>query len=215
MDRLQALSPLPLTLTWHENRSTYLSIRKQRTHLHLRLHRLFLEAPTPVLEALIQMALNRRDRKARGIVRSMAHLYFSQHQIAAAPLSSQGAVYNLQSIYEGIKKRYFPDDLTVSIGWSRKNPPRRKYRSITFGTYNRHSSQIRINRLLDDARVPLYFVEFIVYHEMLHDVCPVSMDREGRCRMHTREFRAKEKLFEQYEAAKLWEKTSLQFFSKK
>ncbi len=83
---------------------------------------------------------------------------------------------------------------------------------MTFGSYDKHRNQIRINPLLDDAAVPLYFVEFIVYHEMLHAVCPAKIDSRGAIRSHTREFRMQEKQFAEYDDAKEWEKTSLKFF---
>jgi len=212
-ERLQALCPIPLQIIWHENRTTYLTIRKERGTLFLRLHRLFLQAPTPVLEALIRMALKKRDKDARTIVRKMAHLYFSQNRMAADPLPTQGVHYDLLSILDQVRIRYFSPDLAPAIGWT---PSRLgKCRSITFGSYDRHSHQIRINRLLDDPQVPLYFLEFIVYHELLHAVIPSRVDSAGRCRFHTAEFRQKEKLFHHFEEVKAWEKNCLVFFKKR
>ncbi len=212
-ERLQALCPIPLQIVWHENKSTYVTIRKERGTLFLRLHRLFLQAPTPVLEALIRMSLKRRDKDACTIVRKMAHLYFSQTKVPADELPSTGLHYDLLTILDQVKTRYFSSLQDPSIGWT---PSRvRKYRSITFGTYDRHSHQIRINRLMDDPEVPLYFLEFIVYHELLHAVCPSRIDAAGRCCFHTAEFRQKEKLFHHFEAAKEWEKKSLIFFKKR
>lgn len=207
---IQSLCPLPLTLIWHENRRIYFSAQQKKKHLTLRLHRLFLDAPTPVLEALIQMALY-KDPKSRMIVRKMAHLYFSRNRIAAKPLFSLGAVYDLQEIYDRLKQDHFEPGFDASIGWS---PFARhsRFRSLTFGTYDRHLHQIRINPLLDDRGVPLYFLEFIVYHEMLHAVCASFIDNAGRCRVHTPEFREKEKRFPFYGAAKEWEKKSLNYF---
>lgn len=212
-DRLQALCPIPIQIVWHENKTTYLSFRKERGTLFLRLHRLFLQAPTPVLEALIRMSLKRKDKDACTIVRKMAHLYFSQNHAPADILPTKGSHYDLLAILEQVKKQYFSSLLDPSIGWT---PSRvRKCRFITFGTYNRHCHQIRINRLLDDPEVPLYFLEFIVYHELLHAVCPSKIDAAGRCCFHTAEFRQKEKLFHDFEAAKEWEKKSLNFFKRK
>jgi len=210
---LQALSPLPLDFTWHENRSVYLSIRKERGRLSLRLHRLFQEAPTPVLEALIQMAL-KKDKSARVVVRKMAHLYFLQNKAEPAPLLAQGKHFDLQAIYERLKGLYFAKDYQASIGWSEKEH-RGKFRFITFGTFDRQRSQIRINSLLDDPEVPLHFVEFIVYHEMLHGTCASKFDSAGRCRVHTAEFRQKERAFPHFAEAKEWEKGCLKFFKKR
>jgi len=207
---LQAICPLPLDFIWHENMSVYLSMKKEKGRLKLRLHRLFQEAPTPVLEALIRMALN-KDKTSRVVVRKMAHLYFLQNRGEPKILSAQGQYFDLQAIYERLKAQYFSQNYQASIGWSERSQSG-KFRFITFGTFDRHRSQIRINPLLDDPEVPLHFVEFIVYHEMLHGTCASKFDAAGRCRVHTAEFRRKEREFPLYKEAKEWERGCLKFF---
>lgn len=211
MKRLEELCPIPLQVTWHENKRIYLSVLKSRGSLHLRLHRLFYNAPTPVLEALIRYAL-KKEPQARAIVRQMAHLYFSQTQIPAEPLSPFGSTYNLQEVFD----RLFPllPIPETTIGWSNRTHSG-KFRSITFGTYDKQCRQIRINPLLDDPAVPPYFLEYIVYHEMLHAICPTEMDAAGRCSIHTKEFRQKERQYPRYKEAKEWAKNSLKFFKKR
>jgi hypothetical protein len=207
--KLAKLSPLPLHLEWHENRSFFLSFRKIRGALHLRLHRLFTKAPSPVLEALLAYSL-KGDRHAGTIVRQMAHLYFSQKQIEPDALLTKGKVFDLHKVRDRVKAKYFPD-LEVAIGWS-THARAGAFRCITFGSYDKHRNQVRINPLLDDAEVPAHFLEFIVYHEMLHAVCLPRIDARGRIHSHTREFRALEKKFSEFQAAKEWEKKSLTFF---
>jgi hypothetical protein len=209
--RLHELAPCPLHLIWHENKTTYLSVKKERRRLSLRVHRLFFDAPTPVLEALLHYAL-KGDRDSLAILKQMAHLHFSQNHIAPDPLSSQGKIYDLQEILD--RSRQIIPVADVSIGWSNRRT-KSKFRSMTFGTYDKHSRQIRIHPLLDDPDVPLYFLEFIVYHELLHAVCPSKMDIEGRCSVHTREFRDRERQFPRFHEAKEWEKTSLKYFKRK
>lgn len=211
MHRLEACSPLPLDLVWHENKSTYLSVKKERGKLYLRLHRLFYDAPTPVLEALIRYAI-RRDLSAYAVVKQMAHLHFSQTYIKAEELSPIGSTYHLQEIYDRYLSQIPIEN--VSIGWSKRTRQGR-FRSITFGTFDKHCRQIRLNPILDDPQVPLYFVEFIVYHEMLHALCPSTIDTSGRCSIHNRAFKEKERQFPHYKEAKEWEKTSLTFFKKR
>lgn len=210
-ERLCALSPLPLQVIWHENKSVYLRIAKNRQRLCLRLHRLFEQAPTPVLQALICYALT-RDAKSKAVIRQMAHLHFSKTRAHPQPLASRGSTYDLQKIFDEIRDP-FPSVASqgVSIGWSIARK-RGHFRSITFGTYDSLRRQIRIHPLLDDPDVPLYFLQFIVYHEMLHALFPPTMDRKGRCSIHSAEFRAKERQFPHYFQAKVWGKGSLEFF---
>ncbi len=209
--RLEELAPCPITLVWHENKATYLSVRKERGCLHFRLHLLFKNAPTPVLEALLAFGL-KRDKKARTIIRQMAHLHFSNTTVDVKPLRAQGAVYNLQEIFDKMNEGLKIKD--VSIGWSDRARTG-KFRSMTFGTFDHHGRQIRIHPLLDDVEVPLYFLEFIVYHEMLHAVYPTVMDAMGRCSIHSKEFKEKERQFPDFKKAKEWEKASLIFFRKR
>jgi hypothetical protein len=209
--RLQELSPVPLKITWHENKSVYFAVKKERKGFSFRVHRLFYDAPTPVLEALIGYA-TKKDKASRAIIKQMAHLHFSQTVSRAEPLDPVGEVYNLQEIYDQFKDVLGVEG--INIGWSNRKRGG-KFHSITFGTYDKHCRQIRINPLLDDLQVPLYFVEFIVYHEMLHAVCPSRIDTHGRCFVHTEEFRQKERQYPHFAKAKEWEKKSLMFFKKK
>lgn len=209
--RLQEFCPMPLDLVWHENKRIYLSVKKKGGRLHLRAHRLFYDAPTPVLQALIQYAL-KRSPEARAMIRQMAHLHFSQTHVPAEPLEQRGNIYNLQEILDRIRLLLPVEN--VSIGWSNRIRLG-NFSSMTFGIYDKYRRQIRIHPLLDDPEVPLYFLEFIVYHEMLHAVCPTKMDGCGRCSIHTREFKEKERQFPHYKRAKEWAKTSLTFFKKR
>lgn len=212
-EELQKLSSCPLRITWHENKTNYLRAALQRRVLHLHLHRLFLEAPSPVLEALIRFALKGKEED-RAVVRKMAHLFFSNHRAPAVSLNPVGAAYNLKNIFASHEEVYFFQKIEAAIGWS-VMPNYRKYRSITFGSYDRVRSQIRINPMLDSLEVPSYFVEFIVYHEMLHAVCLPILTTDGKSRAHTAEFRRREKLFPYFQEAKEWELKSFAYFKKK
>ncbi|MBU6446325.1 MAG: hypothetical protein KGQ49_02875, partial [Verrucomicrobia bacterium] len=146
-------------------------------------------------------------------IRQMAHLHFSHTVVPARALLAAGHIYDLQEIFDRMRT-FVPIGEGVSIGWS-ESRRRGNLRSITFGTFNPHTRQIRIHPILDDAEVPLYFLEYIVYHEMLHALCPSKMDVCGRCKVHTREFREKERQFPRFEEAKRWEKGWNSFFKKR
>lgn len=210
---LKSLSPIPLMISWHENKSSYLFIRKERRAIFVRLHRLFERASIPVLDALIRYIL-KNDQKAKPILRKTVYAYFSNQRIPSDVLITKGRVYDLQVTYEKLKKQFFMPDYDAAIGWS-KVISKTRFRHITFGSYDRYRHQIRIHPFLDDSAVPPYFLEFIIYHEMLHAVCEPQIDALGHSRSHTREFRQKEKLFPQYREAKEWEKNSLIFFKKR
>ena len=210
--RLYSLAKYPLKLTWHENKTTYLTVRKEKSVLHLRLHRLFFHAPTPILEALLLYAA-KRDREAGGKIKQMAHLYFSSLVLEPSLMNSQGKVYNLQEILDRMQV-FMPIKVeNISIGWSKRSRVG-SFRSITYGTFNRCTREICIHPILDQSEVPLYFLEFIVYHELLHAIYPSKMDGKGKCQIHSKEFKEQEELFPRFKLAKEWEKKSLEFFKR-
>ncbi|MEK6726422.1 MAG: SprT-like domain-containing protein, partial [Deltaproteobacteria bacterium] len=117
---------------------------------------------------------------------------------------TSGKYYDLLNIFESINRAYFEGSVSSTITWGNKSP-RYAARKRTLGSYSSHTNAIRINPLLDNSRVPLYFVEFIVYHEMLHAYIGVT-NKNGRRSIHSKEFREGEKVFKDYEKAIAWEK---------
>ena len=213
-DRLQALCPYPLRVRIHENRSSYATAQKKGGRIiDLSIHRLFLYASTPVLQALIRFATH-QDIRAKATLRQMAHLYFTRIEPPVPDFALSNALgkeVDLQALYDQLNESFFNNEVKVPIAWF-EIPKYRTYRRVTFGCYDRTIPLIRINRLLDHSSLPLLFVEFIVYHEMLHTVCETKIDARGRMWVHTQEFRRREALHSQYPFAKKWEKQSIKLF---
>jgi predicted metal-dependent hydrolase len=79
---------------------------------------------------------------------------------------------------------------------------------MRFGVYCPETRHIRIHPALDQAFVPRYFVEFIVYHELLHHVMP-AVQVGGRYYAHTEAFRQRERAFPRYAEAVAWRQRHL------
>ena len=62
---------------------------------------------------------------------------------------------------------------------------------------------ITISKTLDAADVPEWFVEFILFHEMLHIKHPARLVK-GRRQYHTNAFRTDEQRFHRYQEAQDW-----------
>ena len=77
------------------------------------------------------------------------------------------------------------------------------------GSYSSDSKVIRIHPALDQSRVPRYFVEWIVFHEMLHHVHRARRGPDGRRCVHTPEFLEHERRFYAFERAQRWENENL------
>ena len=60
--------------------------------------------------------------------------------------------------------------------------------------------------------VPKWFLEYVLYHEMLHSVVPEETDSAGRRRVHTEEFNRREQAFPRYRRARQWEAENLARF---
>lgn len=197
-------------LSVHDNRSTMISFRREPPLLKLRVHHLFLSAPPPIVQALADYA--GRGRRAAG--RLLDDYIAERHgHIRAEPrrravLHARGKSFDLNDIFERLNRLHFQDTIRARIGWGR-NTGKRRRKSIRLGVYDHRAREIRIHPALDRPDVPLFFVEYIVYHEMLHQVFPSARD-SGRHVHHPRAFRDRERAFPRYAAAIEWEKANLQ-----
>ena len=195
-----------LTLT--DNRTSMLSIKKERERPTLRIHRIFLEAEEAVIQAVADFIKNRKA--ARPVLQDFIRRRSSSLKSRAArkaPLRTDGVCHCLATLFDKVNAAYFHGEVTASITWGRR-VVRRRTRRVTLGSYCRDSRTIRINPMLDRKTVPGFFLEYIIYHEMLHATLdPVITN--GRRAVHFREFRRREKQFAAYEQAVIWEKEHL------
>jgi hypothetical protein len=204
----EAGRPLRLVLT--DNRSVLLSVRRRTGELLLRLHRMFLHAPGCVVSALARN-IRRRGRAADGEVRRFMNT--NLHRVRRSPrgmppLVSCGRVFDLAAVYADINARFFRGELRVPITWGR-GVGRARRGGLTFGSYDPVLSLIRIHPVLDRPAVPRFFLESVVYHEMLHHHMGGVPDRAGRTVYHTRAFREAEARFPRYRESLDWEKANL------
>ena len=94
-------------------------------------------------------------------------------------------------IYDRLNARFFGGALRVPLTWGRGSGRARRG-GLTFGSYDPVLGLIRIHPVLDRRDVPLYFLESVVYHEMLHHHLGGVPDRAGRTVYHSRAFREAE-----------------------
>jgi hypothetical protein len=206
--RREAGRSVRLTVT--ENRSVLLSFRKREESVEVRLHRMFLHAPMKVVRAVAR-GLRRSNRSADGEVRRFMNE--NLHRVRKVPKSfppmqTVGRAYDLQDIYDRLNGRFFGGHLRVPLTWGRGSGRARRG-GLTFGSYDPVLSLIRIHPVLDMREVPLYFIESVVYHEMLHHHLGGTPDRAGRTVYHSRPFREAEARYPFHRAALAWEKANL------
>ncbi len=127
-------------------------------------------------------------------------------------LQHEGTHFDLRPIFDRLNERYFRGRLRgykVMWGRRRKHRPREYF---VFGTIQEEDRVIRINPLLGQPFVPLWFLQYVLYHEMLHSVVPDESVRGGRRRVHTEEFNRREREFRNYCRARRWEEENLSRF---
>jgi hypothetical protein len=194
-----------ISLTFTNNATSMISVKTRGSGTDVRIHRVFLGAKTPVIDEIADFIKRGRGKTpfVRAFIRQNKGLLRTAPQRRKS-LRATGEWHDLVNICRKINAEYFNDRVTAGITWGVRNH-RRAARRRTLGSYNRDAGLITINPLLDRRTVPCYFVEFIVYHEMLHADMGVKISN-GRRLVHTGEFRARERLFREYARAIAWEK---------
>jgi hypothetical protein len=64
---------------------------------------------------------------------------------------------------------------------------------------------VRIHPVLDQPAVPVWFVRYVLFHELLHAVLPPRRGRGSRWIHHGAEFRRRERDYADYARAIAWE----------
>jgi hypothetical protein len=203
-----------LALAITDNRYTMISVRRDKGRVfRVRLHHMFVDAPPLVARALARyIALNDADA-SRELGR-----HIEENQIVIRRASSRrptpitvetrGNIFDLQEIFADLNSRYFGEQIDARITWGPRGGRRRRRTSIKMGSYSVEDRLIRIHPALDRRWVPRFFLEWIVYHEMLHQKHHIPVVG-GRRQFHTPEFMAEEATFEHFDRARRWERENL------
>jgi len=198
----------PVSLTLTSNSTRMLSFHRNGKGTSVRLQRIFLAAGRDVISEIADFI--KRGRGDTPLVRKFLRERaptIVERKPRRTETRIQGACHDLQDVYDRINREYFGGSVSCLITWGAKSR-RRSVRKRTLGSYSSHTNTIRINPVLDRKTVPLYVIEFILYHEMLHADLGVTL-RNGRRSVHSREFRGLERLFSQYNEVIAWERRSL------
>jgi len=200
---------LDLRLT--ENRYTIISVQRGRECYRVRVHRMFAGVEPRLVRALARYVVH-NDQRASGLLSD----FIERHQRQIRPklsvprrtvLRTRGRFYDLRAVLDRLNSRYFDGKLDLRITWgtARRRQPQR---SIKVGTYLVEDRLIRVHPVLDQELVPRYFLDWIVFHEMLHGKHAILRVGGRRC-FHPPEFEREEKQFPDYGRARLWEKANL------
>lgn len=199
-----------VSVTLTDNRYTMISVRRLRRQrrYEVRLHYMFADTD-PVITRALARYITQNDAQASRILgdfidQNSGHIRGRARQKPAQVIFTAGEVHDLRSIFDEVNARYFANKIEAAITWGTRTGRPRRRNSIKMGSYAVEDRLIRIHRSLDREFVPRFFVAWIVFHEMLHQVHDIRVIN-GRREFHSKEFLADEAMFEHYHTAKRWE----------
>lgn len=215
--RLRAHVPrgeVKVTLT--SNRYTMISVRRApRGHgpksYDVRLHCMFADADPVIVKALARyVADNDRDasRVLGDFIDANADAVRGKKKPTSPVLITTGDHHDLRTIFDDLNARYFDNTIDAAITWGARTGAPRRRTSVKMGSYSVEERLIRIHRSLDRGFVPRFFVEWIVFHEMLHQVHDIKV-KNGRREFHSKAFLDAEAGFDRYVEARAWERANL------
>ena len=186
-----------------------LTIRRREEAVFVRFSDLMRQCGLPVLEGAAALLLARIYRRRAPKALTQPYLDYARSQrtrsriqrmrcsrVRTAATNPQGRFFDLSQMFDSLNDTFFAGALArPHIGWSTRSWRRQ------FGCYDSGPNQILLNRRMDHPSVPRFVVEYVLYHEMLHVKHPT---RRAGCSLisHSREFRAEEKLFPEFDRAR-------------
>ena len=203
-----------VNVTLTDNRYTMISVRrlpKERAY-EVRLHHMFTDADPVITRALAHYIVDNDPDASRVlgdfIDQNAGHVRGRARRTPTQVVYTAGEHHDLRTIFEELNARYFENRIDAAITWGPRSSRFRRRNSIKMGSYSVEDRLIRIHRSLDRGFVPRFFVAWIVFHEMLHQVHDIRV-KNGRREFHSKEFLADEAMYEHYDQAKSWERRHL------
>ncbi len=137
------------------------------------------------------MALQRwaSGPSCRSVVQSMQDDLYDTRE------AGRGVVHDLDERFDVVNREYFGGVMPKPLlTWSRTQT------GFRFGTYHIARDKVMVSRTLDSPDVPVFVVDFVTYHELLHKRLGVE-DRGTSTGIHTPEFRREEAKFARFAEA--------------
>lgn len=206
-----------ILLFLNDNRRRMISVwRRGVDVLEVRLQRAFLAAPPEVLDELAKMVAG--EPADRAVLRTFVAEYFQDGDthvpVPRTPRTSssrsgdRGCHHDIAQYARELNALYLNGRSTARVQWGRRGQ-KRSTRSIRFACYDLSRNLVIMNRKLDSPDIPRYFVEFVLFHEMLHEVLGIGEKADGRRDIHGRVFKLMETTYPDYDKALRFEKDLL------
>jgi hypothetical protein len=165
----------------------------------------FLNASDETLTALVKAALFGKSQQTTQLIKNYATSEEYSYILMEIDLITEvivenpkGKYYNLDELFDKVNCEYFASSLVKPrLIWSQIHTYRK------FGHYEPARDRVMIALTLDNANIPQFVVEFVLYHELLHKFHGATWVN-GRRMVHTLEFRRDERKFHLYKEVEGW-----------
>ncbi|MDH3590429.1 MAG: hypothetical protein OER88_01025 [Planctomycetota bacterium] len=199
----------PVSVTFSRARTRPIGAEFHEGRWMVRLHEFFVDAGADVRDDLARWL--RAGRRARAACDRLDA--FLSRSLAALPparprtvqLDPGGLVHDLSLLARPLFETWFVADFSgrdrPGLTWGQRRRSRAR-RGLQLGCFVPRSRIVRVHPVLDHADVPAWFVSFVLYHEILHDVLPEDTH-------HGPAFREREHRHPDYVRAQRWESRHL------
>ncbi|MGH9752753.1 MAG: hypothetical protein ACREA2_08205 [Blastocatellia bacterium] len=168
----------------------------------LKAHIGFQNADRQVWQSLLQCSLGQPAPAIEQTYREFAasedfneSLFELESFAAPPPPPSRGRAHELNEIFARVNADYFSGLMAKpTLTWNRTLTARK------FAHYQPSRDTVMISVTLDDPEVPVFVLDFVMYHELLHKKHG-SIIVNGRRLSHSLAFRAEERRFARYQEA--------------
>jgi len=168
----------------------------------LQINEAYITAPLEIKKSILSAAFSRHQSKHTSVIKTYSNnsnFRRINKQVSGAPIanliSCRGEKYNLAILFIKLNNEYFQDQLSQPrLVWSSRRSKRR------LGYYHPEINTIAVTKKLDNKNTPRLLVEYVLYHEMLHQHFGIK-NYNGRRYAHTSVFRTAEKQFKHQKEA--------------
>ena len=198
----------PIAVRFRRFTSLNTTIRLREGQIRVSLSDLLEGAPEPVVRAIAHILLAKLYKKPIDSAQNLRYKRFASSAAVTRQtelirgargnkrfFGPEGRYYHLEEVFDSLNLRFFGGLLgRPELTWSEQMAKR------ALGHYDAAHNTIVVSRVFDRPSSPRYAIEYLLYHEMLHLKHPVTRRGLRRC-VHSRAFKAEEKLFPQLKEA--------------
>ncbi|MGA2084260.1 MAG: M48 family peptidase [Terracidiphilus sp.] len=198
----------PIAVRFRRFTSLNTTIRLREGQIRVNLSDLLEGAPEPVVRAIAHILLAKLYKRPIDAAHNLRYKRFASSAAVTRQtelirgargnkryFGPQGRYYNLEAVFDSLNTRFFGALLgRPQLTWSEHTAKR------SLGHYDAAHNTIVVSRVFDRPSSPLYALEYLLYHEMLHLKHPVRRRGLRRC-VHSPAFKAEEARFPQLKEA--------------